>query len=128
MTPIVRYTLACAGVVGAAVLVAVVTLDGSGLAGVLAAAAVALPVQIGAFAALTRVRVGTNAFLAAWVGGTAVRMVVVGLTGWALVASPRFPPLPTLLGLAGFFFVMLLMEPRFLGLGATRNLTEQRRE
>jgi len=70
-----------------AVLVAAVTLDGPGLAGVLAAAAVALPVQIGAFAALTRVRVGTNAFLAAWVGGTVVRMAVVGLAGWALVAS-----------------------------------------
>ena len=128
MTPIVRYTLACAGVVGTAVLVAAVTLDGPGLAGVLAAAAVALPVQIGAFAALTRVRVGTNAFLAAWVGGTAVRLAVVGLAGWALVALPRFPPLPTLVGLAGFFFVMLLMEPRFLGLGVTRGLTEQRKE
>ena len=120
MTPIVRYALACASVVGVAVLVAAVTLDGPGLAGVLAAAAVALPVQIGAFAALTRVRVGTNAFLAAWVGGTVVRMAVVELAGWALVALPRFPPLPSLLGLAGVFFVMLLMEPRFLGLGATR--------
>ena len=128
MTLIVRYALACAGVVGAAVLVAAVTLDGPGLAGVLAAAAVALPVQIGAFAALTRVRVGTNAFLAAWVGGTAVRLAVVGLGGWALVAFRRLPPLPTLLGLAGFFFVMLLMEPRFLWLGATRDLTEPRRE
>ena len=126
MTPIVRYALVCASVVGVAVLVAAVTLDGPGLAGVLAAAAVALPVQIGAFAALTRVRVGTNAFLAAWVGGTVVRMAVVGLAGWALVALPRFPPLPSLLGLAGFFFVMLLMEPRFLGLGATRDPTEQR--
>lgn len=128
MTPIVRYALACAGVVGAAVLVAAVTLSGPGLAGVSAAATVALSVQIGAFAALTRVRVGTNAFLAAWVGGTAVRMAVVGLAGWALVASPRFPPFPTLLGLAGFFFVMLLMEPHFLGLGSTRSRTELRRE
>ena len=128
MTPIVRYALACAGVVGTAVLVAAVTLDGPGVVGVLAAAGVALPVQIGAFAALTRVRVGTNAFLAAWVGGTAIRMAVVGLAGWALVSSPRFPPLSTLLGLAGFFFVMLLMEPRFLGIGVTRDLTEQRRE
>ena len=57
-----------------------------------------------------------------------MRMAVVGLAGWALVALPRFPPFPTLLGLAGFFFVMLLMEPRFLGLGVTRDLTEQRRE
>jgi hypothetical protein len=128
LTAIVRYALACAGVVAVAVPVAAVTLDGPGLAGVLAAAAVALPVQIGAFAALTRVRVGSNAFLAAWVGGTAVRMAVVGLGGWALVALPQFPPLPTLLGLAGFFFVMLLMEPRFLGLSVTRDVTEQGRE
>ena len=128
MTPILRYALACAGVVGVAVLVAAVTLDGPNLVGVLAAAAVALPVQVGAFAALKRVQVGTNAFLAAWLGGTVVRLAVVGLAGWVLVALPRFPPLPTLLGLAGFLIVMLLMEPRFLGLGATRYGTEQRRE
>jgi hypothetical protein len=30
--------------------------------------------------------------------------------------------------LAGFFFVMLLMEPRFLGLSVTRDVTEQGRE
>ena len=128
MTPIVRYALACTGVVGAVALLAAVALDWPGLAGVLAAAAVALPVQIGSFAALKRVRVGSNAFLATWLGGTVVRMAVVGLAGWGLVALPQLPPLPTLLSLAVFFFVMLLMEPRFLGLSVTRDMTEQRKE
>jgi hypothetical protein len=44
-------------------------------------------------------------------------MAAVGLGGWTLVAWPDLPPVPTLLGLAAFFFVMLLLEPRFLRLG-----------
>lgn len=127
MTPTVRYFLACVGVLGVAALAAALVLDARSLAGVLAAAAVALPVQTLAFAALARTRVGTNAFLAAWVGGTLVRFVVVGFAGWALVTLPGLPPLPTLLGLAGFFFVMLVMEPYFLSSVRLRGMTEPRR-
>ena len=100
------------GAVGAALL-----LDRRGTMGVMAAGVVALPIQVAAFALLARHPLGTTAFMAAWVGGTLVRMFVVGLAGWALVALPDLPPVPTLLGLAAFFFVMLLLEPRFLGLG-----------
>ena len=112
-----RYAAACVLVVALGAGAATLLLDGSGAQGVLAAGAVALPIQVGAFAVLTRYPLGTTAFMAAWVGGTLVRMVVVGLGGWALVALPDLPPVPTLLGLAAFFFVMLLLEPRFLGLG-----------
>ena len=101
-------------------LVAAALLDSRSVVGILAAGVVAVPVQVAAFAVLVRARSGTRGFLAAWVGGTLVRLAAVGLGGWALVALLDLPPLPTLLGLAGFFFVMLVMEPHFLGLGATR--------
>ena len=97
-----RYAAAYGGVVIVASVGAALVLDPPGLAGVLAAAAVALPVQIAAFAVLTWAQVDSNRFLAAWVGGTLVRLVVVGVAGWVLVALLRLPPLPILLGLAGF--------------------------
>lgn len=111
-----RYAGACAVVVGLGVLVTAALLDGRALAGVLAAGAVALPIQITAFALMARARVGSNAFLAAWIGGTLARLVVVGLVGWGLVSLPELSPAPTLLGLVAFFFVMVLLEPPFLGL------------
>ena len=113
-----RYAGACVVVVAVGVAVAAALLDRRGLLGVLAAAAVALPIQVAAFAVLARYAPASTAFMAAWVGGTLVRMFVVGLGGWALVVLPDLPPAPTLLGLAAFFFAMLMLEPRFLGLGS----------
>jgi hypothetical protein len=117
-----RYAAACGALVAVVAGLAAVMLDAGGVRGVLAAGAVALPVQVAAFAVLARARLGTNGFLLAWVGGTLVRLVVVGCAGWMLIGLPRLrlAPLPTLLGLAGFFFVMLMLEPAFLGLGRTR--------
>ncbi len=115
-----RYAGACTALVAVVALVSALTMDRRGLASVLAAAAVALPVQVAAFTMVARAQVGTNRFLLAWVGGTLVRLVVVGGAGWWLTTLPGLAPLPTLLGLAGFFFLMLIMEPPFLGLGKTR--------
>jgi hypothetical protein len=114
-----KYAGACLALVAAVTVGAAMLVDPRSLFGVLAAAAVALPIQVGAFALLASARAGTNRFLAAWVGGTLVRLTVVGLGGWALIRA-GLPRAPTLLGLAGFFFVMLLLEPVFLGLGRTR--------
>lgn len=125
MSRTLRYAAACAVVVVGTVGVAALTLDGNGALGMAAAAAVALPVQVAAFALLAGAAVGTNRFLALWLGGTVVRFVIVALGGWALVSLARLPALPTLLGLAGFFFVMLLLEPAFLGLGATRTTRDR---
>jgi hypothetical protein len=110
----VKYAAACSTLVVVVGGLAAALMDPSGLFGVLAAAAVAVPIQVGAFAALASARAGTNRFLAAWVGGTLVRFAVVGLGGWALIRA-GLPRAPTLLGLAGFFFAMLLLEPVFLG-------------
>ena len=119
-----RYAGACVALVAVVAGLAAVLMDPSGLFGVLAAAAVALPIQVGAFALLAAAPAGTNRFLAAWVGGTLVRLAVVGLGGWALIRA-GLPRAPTLLGLAGFFFAMLLLEPAFLGLGRTRQTTDR---
>ena len=124
MSRTVKYAGACLALVAVVLGVAAVLMDPSGLFGVLAAAAVTLPIQVAAFTALASAPAGTNRFLAAWVGGTLVRLVVVGLGGWALIRA-GLPRAPTLLGLAGFFFGMLLLEPVFLGLGRTRQTTDR---
>ncbi|MSR37099.1 MAG: hypothetical protein EXR95_10760 [Gemmatimonadetes bacterium] len=106
--------MACLGLLGAGSGLAALTLDAEGRTGVLAAAAVTGPIQIVAFAALARARIGTNEFLAAWMGGALVRLITVGVASWALVARAGLAKVPTVLSLAGFFFAMLLMEPLFL--------------
>lgn len=124
MTPTAKYALACLALVAVVTGSAAVLVDQRGLFGVLAAAAVTLPIQVGAFALLATAPAGSNRFLAAWVGGSLVRLVVVGLGGWALTRA-GLPRAPTLLGLAGFFFAMLMLEPVFLGLARTRRTTDR---
>ncbi len=67
--------------------------------------------QVIAFAALNRYCDHVNGFLAAWVGGTLVRMVVVGVVAFAVTRSGTDGAMATLLALAGFFFGLLLLEP-----------------
>ena len=81
------------------------------------AAAVAYVVQVIAFAALMRYRKRSQAFLTAWGGGILVRMVVVLLGAWWVMRSDVLEPAPALLGLAGFLFVLLLLEPVFFFVG-----------
>ena len=86
-----------------------------GRTGVLVAAAVAWPVQVVAFGLLLRMRDRLHGFLAIWAGGTLVRLGLVGAAAVVVARRPELPPAPTLLALAGFFFVMLLLEPLFFG-------------
>jgi hypothetical protein len=88
-------------------------LDGSGRVGVLTAAVVALPLQIGAFAALRWGWSKRENFFATWIGGILARLMAVSAVAVA-VALSDLSPAPTLLSLAGFFFAMLLLEPLFL--------------
>jgi hypothetical protein len=80
----------------------------------LVAALVAYPIQMLAFFLLVRYWEDRKRFLFFWVGGTAVRMGVILLAALALTRFDGLPPAPTLLGLAGFFFGLLLLEPLFL--------------
>ncbi|MDA0313053.1 MAG: hypothetical protein O2992_13170 [Gemmatimonadetes bacterium] len=88
-------------------------LDSAGRRGVLTAGAVALPIQVIAFAALVRFRGQLNGFLAVWVGGTLVRMVIVAIVAGFAIRSRAEGAVPMLLALAGFFFGLLLLEPIF---------------
>ena len=118
MSPSLKYATSGA----AAILVFVVGswpfLEPAGHRGILLAAAVALPVQVVAFAALHRFRSEPNGFLAAWMGGTLVRMAVVGVVAFAVIRSGMDGGVAMLLALAGFFFGLLLLEPVFFGPGA----------
>ena len=81
------------------------------------AAAVAYGVQLIAFGALLRYRKRSEAFLAVWGGGILARMLVVLLGAWWVMRSDVLEPAPALLGLAGFLFVLLLLEPVFFFVG-----------
>lgn len=119
MKSTLRYALA--GLLGSVAVVAIVSpwLDEPGRTGLLVAAALAWTVQVTAFGVLVRFRESTKGFLAAWVGGTVVRMTLILLAAWTVVRFPELPPAPTLLGLAGILFGLLLLEPFFFGKGTS---------
>lgn len=128
MSPTARYGLTSGGAVGLVAVLAALLLDRRGGLGVAVAGAVALPVQVGLFALMARTRPGTNGFLAAWVGGMLARVVVLAVVAVVFVGSGRLPGPATLLGMVGFFFGMVLMEPYFLGLRTLRGESELRSE
>jgi hypothetical protein len=103
------------GAVGVAIVILALwpVLDPAGRRGLLTAAAIALPVQVMAFAGLVRVRGRVNGFLAVWVGGTLLRVGVVAVTAFFAIRGGGEGLAPLLLGLAGFFFGLLLLEPVF---------------
>lgn len=111
MTNSLKYAATSAGVVALALLVAWPLLDPSGRRGVLLAAAVALPVQILSYAALQRFRGEMNRFLAAWIGGTLFRMVVIAIAAVVVIRTDVAMATPMLLALASFLFGLLLLEP-----------------
>jgi len=110
-----RYGASAVLLVAAATVVAWPFLDAPGRAGVLVAAAVALPVQIGSFALLQRFRSQLRRFLTVWIGGTVVRMGVIGAVAAFVLRSGTEGAAPALLALAAFFFALLLLEPIYFG-------------
>lgn len=84
---------------------------------VLLAAAVAIPVQVVAFWTLSRFRDDPRGFLAAWLGGTAARMVVLAIAAFLVIRSGMEGAIPMLLALVGFLFGLLLLEPLYFGSG-----------
>lgn len=113
MTPVGRY-----GATGFLLLLIVVTglwpfLEADGRRGIALAAAVAYPIQLFAFWLLIRYRQEMNRFLVIWAGGTLVRMGVIVVVGLWATRLDNVAPIPMLLALGGFFFVLLLLEPAF---------------
>jgi hypothetical protein len=106
-----KYGASAVGVVALLTLALWPFLEPAGRQGVLVAAAVALPVQLAAFAVLVRFRGRVNGFIAAWAGGMAVRAVAVAAVALVVFRTRTEGAVPMLLALAGFFFALLLLEP-----------------
>ena len=99
--------------VAAVILVLWSFLNPASRVGILIAGAVALPVQWLAFAALMRFRGRTTGFLGIWVGGSLLRMAVLGLVAFLAISRGIEGSVTLLLALAGFLFGLLLLEPMF---------------
>lgn len=108
-----KYAVTGSTVVALAVALLWPFLDAAGRQGVLLAAAIALPVQIGAFWALMSLKHKVNGFLAVWAGGTLLRMLVVAVAAVLAIRTEMDGAVPMLLSLAGFLFGLLLLEPRY---------------
>lgn len=115
---VAAYGLAGAVLVVAASLAAWLALPPADTRAVWTSGLLALGVQVVAFAALAAVRGSPRGFLAAWAGGVLLRFGVVIAAGLWLVRAAGYPPIASLLSLAGFVFALLLLEPVFLRLGA----------
>ena len=118
-----KYAWAALAILAAANGVMFPWLDGPGRAGLLVAAAITLPVQVAAFALLWKHAVRPAEGLVVWIGAAVVRMAVVVAVGLAVTLFPALSPAATLLGCAGFFFVLLMLEPVFLA-GRERSAAE----
>ncbi|MBU00617.1 MAG: hypothetical protein CME14_04885 [Gemmatimonadetes bacterium] len=114
MSNVTKY--AFTGLLGVALITLVFMpfLDSAGRRGLVIAALIALPIQIIAFSAMLSFRSNWNRFLAVWVGGTLLRMVVIGLAAFVAIRLDLEGLAPMLLALAGFFFGLLLIEPIYL--------------
>ena len=112
-----RYTLSAILIIAAVVGVLWPLVGSGGHVSLLAAAAVALPVQLAAFAVLVRSRSNPNSFLFWWAAGVLARMGVVVLLGLSLSALEWLNPSVFLLTVCGLFFILLLLEPVFFSAG-----------
>jgi hypothetical protein len=108
------------GAVAALVMVVLATLvmtvvPGAEPGGLWVAAAIAWTVQMASFPALVVGR-RAEAFMLSWAAGMALRFAaVVGVAFW-VTRTVAFDPPTTLVGLVGFVFLLVLLEPLFLRL------------
>lgn len=107
------YALSGAGVVALLAGLLGLALGSDSVRSVWWGAVVAYGVQLVAFAALLWYRDRREAFLAVWAAGILIRLAVVLAGAYWVMRTPALQPAPALLSLAGFLFVLLLMEPVF---------------
>lgn len=125
MKEFLHYTVLALILVAVATLGIGALLDDAGRRSLIWAAVVAIPVQLVAFAALLKLRDQGNAFLLAFLGGGAVRLGVLGVAGLLTTQMETgLAAAPLMLGLAGFFFALLLLEGWFLRQGTRTDTTE----
>jgi len=92
-------------------------LDETGRASLLVAAAIAVPVQWASFLFLLGAGGDHAQFLLRWGIGILARLGVVGAVGLLLPRLARFDGGVLILGVCGFFFALLLLEPVFIRSG-----------
>lgn len=114
MIRLLRYGVACAVLVAVSAGGSALWLEPDHVRALFVAGGVAMALQVVGFGLLIAAKNHTNRFLAVWVGGTLVRFAAVGIAAWVLVRRGEPDLLTTLLGLAGYLFAMLLLEPAFL--------------
>ena len=103
-------TLVCAALLG-------MILGGSSARAIWLAAGLAWLLQLIAFAVLVLVRDNPRFFMAGWLAGIALRFGALGLVAFWSTRQSRLPTEPLLLGLVGFMFLLLLLEPLYLKRG-----------
>jgi hypothetical protein len=79
---------------------------------VAASAAVALVVQIVAFAILIPHRGKVHGFMGAWLGGMALRALAVAVVAFVVIRSGSESAVAALISLAAFLFVLVLLESK----------------
>lgn len=117
MKALERYTITAVLFVLTAVGVSWPFADEPARLSLLAAAGVALPVQVGTFALMVRSGIDTHRFMMWWGVGVLGRMLVVVAVGLALESLTAIDPTVLLLATCGFFFALLLLEPFFFPRG-----------
>jgi hypothetical protein len=113
MTPLWRYASTGLLIVLAAVAALWSFLDAAGHRSILAAAAIAWPVQVVALATLLHAKDEPSKFMVWWGLGILARVGIVIALGLGLSRFEGMQPAVLLLGVAGFFFGLLLLEPAF---------------
>ncbi len=108
------YALTACVLTAAAAALTVRLVDASSITAVWTGAAIALGVQLAAFAALVALRDHASLFLLGWLGGMLLRFGAVGVMAVWLTRSDALPREAALVSLVGFVFLLLLLEPVFL--------------
>jgi hypothetical protein len=93
---------------------AAAVLSGAALQGVWLSAGVAYGLQLVAFALLLHFRDQAGTFMIGWVAGMMLRFLALFVFTLGVTKYAAYPAAPLLLGLVGFIFVLVLLEPLFL--------------
>lgn len=109
-----RYAATAALILFIGVLAVWTFVDAEGRTALVAAAAVAFPVQLAAFAALRFAGDDAHRFMVVWGVGILGRMVLVAAVGLGREAIPGVDPTVLLMSLCGFLFALLMLEPVFM--------------
>lgn len=108
------YAVAALLVTGLVLLVALMLAQPAADRAIATAAVLAYVLQLMAFGMLLLVREQAHLFLAGWLGGMLLRFgALAGCMFW-VTRTTVLPRGPLLLGLVGFVFLLLLLEPVFL--------------